>query len=243
MRMDRPPGGGTVAGFAAHNTSLIGRAHRTMGPLLLLILLFVIAWVVLILPKQRELKRHDALVASLEVGDEVMTGSGFYGTLTEVTDDTVLVAAGPRHRGQARPPGRGRQGRRPRRGHRRRRRRTRRHATNADTPDRPQTPPTLTQTRTWTGEALPWVLVADHHRGGGRTGPHLHARGGQQAAARPRPPGRCVGRAAAKGRDRQRHHQRGHRHHPPARRRPRRGRAGDHRPGRLQRFPSSRSPG
>lgn len=93
--MDRPPGGGTVAGFVAHNTSLIGRAHRTMGPLLLLILLFVIAWVVLILPKQRELKRHNALVASLEVGDEVMTGSGFYGTLTEVTDDTVLVQLAP----------------------------------------------------------------------------------------------------------------------------------------------------
>jgi preprotein translocase subunit YajC len=66
-----------------------------MGPLLLLILLFAIAWVVLILPKQRELKRHNALVASLEVGDEVMTGSGFYGTLTEVTDDTVLVELAP----------------------------------------------------------------------------------------------------------------------------------------------------
>jgi preprotein translocase subunit YajC len=84
-----------VAGFAAHNTSLIGRAHRTMGPLLLLILLFAIAWVVLILPKQRELKRHNALVASLEVGDEVMTGSGFYGTITEITGDTVHVQLAP----------------------------------------------------------------------------------------------------------------------------------------------------
>lgn len=66
-----------------------------MGPLLLLILLFAIAWVVLILPKQRELKRHNALVASLEVGDEVMTGSGFYGTLLEITDDTVLLQMAP----------------------------------------------------------------------------------------------------------------------------------------------------
>ena len=66
-----------------------------MGPLLLLILLFAIAWIVLILPKQRELKRHNALVASLEVGDEVMTGSGFYGTLLEVTDDTVLLQLAP----------------------------------------------------------------------------------------------------------------------------------------------------
>ncbi len=66
-----------------------------MPQLILIILLFAVAWVVLILPKQRELKRHQALVASLEVGDRVMTGSGFYGTLTEVTDDTVLVELAP----------------------------------------------------------------------------------------------------------------------------------------------------
>lgn len=56
---------------------------------LLLIALFALAWIVLILPKQRELKRHNALVASLEVGDEVMTGSGFYGTLVAIDADTV----------------------------------------------------------------------------------------------------------------------------------------------------------
>ena len=59
--------------------------------LIIIAVLFVIAWVVLILPKQRELKRHNALVASLDVGDEVMTGSGLYGTLVQVSDDTVLL--------------------------------------------------------------------------------------------------------------------------------------------------------
>ena len=43
-----------------------------------IIILFVLAWVVLILPKQRELKRHNALIEALEVGDEVMSGSGLY---------------------------------------------------------------------------------------------------------------------------------------------------------------------
>jgi preprotein translocase subunit YajC len=63
--------------------------------LLLPIALLGLFYVFLILPKQRELKRHNALVASLEVGDEVMTGSGFYGTLTEVDADTVLVELAP----------------------------------------------------------------------------------------------------------------------------------------------------
>jgi len=59
--------------------------------ILLAAVLLGLFYVFLIRPKQRELKRHNALVASLEVGDEVMTGSGFYGTLTEVNDDTVLI--------------------------------------------------------------------------------------------------------------------------------------------------------
>lgn len=62
---------------------------------ILLIVLFVLAWVVLILPKQRELKRHNALVASLEVGDEVMSGSGIYGTITAIDGDVVHLEVAP----------------------------------------------------------------------------------------------------------------------------------------------------
>jgi len=62
---------------------------------LIIIILFAVAWVVLILPKQRELKRHNAFVQSLDVGDEVMTGSGIYGTLVEVSEDMVLLQVAP----------------------------------------------------------------------------------------------------------------------------------------------------
>lgn len=59
------------------------------------LIILLVAWVVLILPKQRELKRHNALVAALAVGDDVMTGSGIYGTLTEVGADTVSLSIAP----------------------------------------------------------------------------------------------------------------------------------------------------
>lgn len=62
---------------------------------LIIIVLFVIAWVVLILPKQREVKRHNAFVDTLAVGDEVMTGSGIYGTLVQIEDATVLMQIAP----------------------------------------------------------------------------------------------------------------------------------------------------
>jgi preprotein translocase subunit YajC len=63
--------------------------------LIIIVVLFVIAWVVLILPKQRELRRHNALLSTLAVGDEVMTGSGMYGTLVEINDDSVLLQVAP----------------------------------------------------------------------------------------------------------------------------------------------------
>lgn len=62
---------------------------------LIIIVLFVIAWVVLILPKQREVKRHNSFVDSLAVGDEVMTGSGIYGTLEQIDDAIVILQVAP----------------------------------------------------------------------------------------------------------------------------------------------------
>jgi preprotein translocase subunit YajC len=59
-----------------------------MAPLIL-ILLFVVAWVILIVPKQRELKRHNSLVAGLSVGDDVKSGSGIYGTIVSIDGDIV----------------------------------------------------------------------------------------------------------------------------------------------------------
>lgn len=63
--------------------------------LILIILLFVVAWIVLIMPKQRELKRHQALLAQLSVGDEVMTGSGIYGTIVQLEQDIALLQVAP----------------------------------------------------------------------------------------------------------------------------------------------------
>ena len=44
-----------------------------MGPFLLLAGTFLLMWVLFILPQQRRLRAHQAVVRSLQVGDEVMT--------------------------------------------------------------------------------------------------------------------------------------------------------------------------
>jgi len=65
-----------------------------MGAVLIFILMALL-WVVLIVPRQREVRRHNALVASLEVGDQVMTGAGIYGTITVMGDEDVQVEIAP----------------------------------------------------------------------------------------------------------------------------------------------------
>ena len=63
---------------------------------LLLFLLPLIVLVLLMRQQQRRLRQHQALIASLAVGDEVVTTSGIFGTITSLGDDTAQleIAAG-----------------------------------------------------------------------------------------------------------------------------------------------------
>jgi preprotein translocase subunit YajC len=66
-----------------------------MGPLLALLITFGLMWVLLILPQQRRMKAHQAVVASLEVGDEILTAGGVYGTITSVDQETLAIEVAP----------------------------------------------------------------------------------------------------------------------------------------------------
>ena len=66
-----------------------------MGPLLALLITFGLMWVLLILPQQRRMREHQAVVASLQEGDEVVTAGGVYGTIISVDDDTLAVEVAP----------------------------------------------------------------------------------------------------------------------------------------------------
>ena len=49
---------------------------------------------VLYRPQKKEQKKTSAMLAALEIGDYVLTTSGFYGTVIDITDDTVIVEFG-----------------------------------------------------------------------------------------------------------------------------------------------------
>ena len=45
-------------------------------------------------PQKKEQKRLAQLLSELEVGDTVLTTSGFYGVIIDITDDDVIVEFG-----------------------------------------------------------------------------------------------------------------------------------------------------
>jgi preprotein translocase subunit YajC len=65
-----------------------------MGAVIILVIGGLLS-AVLIVPRQREMRRHQAVVAGLHVGDQVMTGAGLYGTITELQDDLAWLEIAP----------------------------------------------------------------------------------------------------------------------------------------------------
>ena len=45
-------------------------------------------------PQKKQEKKQKELMDAVEVGDSVLTSSGFYGMIIDVTDDTVIVEFG-----------------------------------------------------------------------------------------------------------------------------------------------------
>lgn len=45
-------------------------------------------------PQKKQQQAHQNLLSTLENGDYVLTSSGFYGTVIDITEDTVIVEFG-----------------------------------------------------------------------------------------------------------------------------------------------------
>jgi preprotein translocase subunit YajC len=66
-----------------------------MEALFPLILTFGLMWVLLIRPQQRRVREHQAVVASLVEGDEVISTGGLIGTIEEINEDVLSVEVAP----------------------------------------------------------------------------------------------------------------------------------------------------
>lgn len=59
---------------------------EALGQFIPLILIFAIMWFLLIRPQQKKLKQHQAMVAALRKGDQIVTQGGVIGKVTRVKE-------------------------------------------------------------------------------------------------------------------------------------------------------------
>ena len=59
-----------------------------------IVVLFGIMYFMMIRPQKKEQKRTQTMLNSMEVGDSVVTTSGFYGVVIDMTEEDVIVEFG-----------------------------------------------------------------------------------------------------------------------------------------------------
>lgn len=72
---------------------------QTPGGGIWLILIYIVIigavfYFMAIRPQKKQQKQQDALIASIEIGDSVLTTSGFYGVVIDVMDEVIVVEFG-----------------------------------------------------------------------------------------------------------------------------------------------------
>jgi preprotein translocase subunit YajC len=88
------PKGATMTALLAQSGEQTGGLTGLLFPLLLMGGVF---YFLLIRPQRTRQRQQQALLAALQVGDEVMTAGGIFGTITEIDEDndTVTVEISP----------------------------------------------------------------------------------------------------------------------------------------------------
>lgn len=51
-------------------------------------------WFLAIRPQKKKQKEHDALLSTIEVGDSILTSSGFFGVVIDIMEEIVIVEFG-----------------------------------------------------------------------------------------------------------------------------------------------------
>lgn len=67
---------------------------QTISIVLLYVVIIGAFYLIAIRPQKKKEKEHQALIAAVAVGDSILTTSGFYGVVIDMTDDVVIVEFG-----------------------------------------------------------------------------------------------------------------------------------------------------
>jgi preprotein translocase subunit YajC len=66
-----------------------------MGGLIVILVLFALAWLFFLMPARRRRAQHAAMQDTLELGDEVITAGGMHGVVRELGDSELRIEIAP----------------------------------------------------------------------------------------------------------------------------------------------------
>lgn len=72
----------------------ISGGMTTIGWVAYIAVIFGFMYFIAIRPQKKEKKRQQELLASIAIGDSILTTGGFYGVIIDMTEDTVIVEFG-----------------------------------------------------------------------------------------------------------------------------------------------------
>ncbi len=71
-----------------------GQSSSWLIIVIYVVIIIAFMYFIAIRPQKKQEKKQKELMDAVEVGDSVLTSSGFYGMIIDVTDDTVIVEFG-----------------------------------------------------------------------------------------------------------------------------------------------------
>ncbi len=66
-----------------------------MTPLIVIAVLFALAWVFILLPSRRRQRAHGAMQDDVEAGDEIITAGGIHAIVREAGDEQMTIEIAP----------------------------------------------------------------------------------------------------------------------------------------------------
>ena len=81
-------------GMVLSGSTPANTGSSTMFIVVYILIFAAIIYFMMIRPQKKEQKKKDLMLSEVAVGDTVLTTSGFYGTIIDIVDDTVIVEFG-----------------------------------------------------------------------------------------------------------------------------------------------------
>jgi preprotein translocase subunit YajC len=63
---------------------------------IIIIIAFLLLWLIVVRPQRKRQNKQQQMIGELQVGDEVLTAGGIYGTISRLDEDRVTVEIAPR---------------------------------------------------------------------------------------------------------------------------------------------------